>query len=450
MVEMLLATLALLVWLRVEPGSVPSVVAYNTLVIGVLTLFVNGNPLLRYDGYYAFSDLIDIPNLAARSRACLAYLVQRYVYGLNDVTSCVADRRERWWLLGYGISSGIFRLVIVTAILWYLLNHYFIIGTLLAVWVTVSYFIGPMLQHTGFLLFSSRLYRRRRRPLCITSGLLVLVLLVSGVIPMPYSTQVQGVVWIPERGQIRAQAEGFVKTVAVAPGEQVDTGQLVVELENPELEMRVALLRAQLDEWQARQLAARNTNLEEVESAGDRIHNLQAAFHEAQQDMQHLKLLSSVNGQVVLPDVTDLPGRYVQRGDLLGYVVTQEPATVRTAIPQKDASLIQSDLQEIRVRLASRPEILPATLVRHTPAAGNRLPSPVLGQPAGGPFAVDPEDRQGVSTTEKFFQVDVQLQKAGELRIGERAWVRLEHSHTPLLKQWYTVLRSLWMGRVQA
>ena len=36
-------------------------------VCSVSTLLFNGNPLLRFDGYYVFSDLLEMPNLRQRA-----------------------------------------------------------------------------------------------------------------------------------------------------------------------------------------------------------------------------------------------------------------------------------------------------------------------------------------------------------------------------------------------
>lgn len=69
MTELLLAALALYAWLALEPGLARTV-AYNVMIIaGISTLIFNGNPLLRYDGYYILCDLIEIPNLAQIGRA---------------------------------------------------------------------------------------------------------------------------------------------------------------------------------------------------------------------------------------------------------------------------------------------------------------------------------------------------------------------------------------------
>ena len=82
MVELLLASLALLVWLSVEPGWVRDLAFDITVIGGVSALLFNGNPLLRFDGYYVFSDLLEIPNLASRSQRYYAYLGKRYLLGI--------------------------------------------------------------------------------------------------------------------------------------------------------------------------------------------------------------------------------------------------------------------------------------------------------------------------------------------------------------------------------
>src|SRR6202034_2644852 len=67
MVEADLASIALYIWLSVEPDFVRAF-AYNVMLIGgVSTLLFNGNPLLKFDGYYVLSDLLEIPNLGTRA-----------------------------------------------------------------------------------------------------------------------------------------------------------------------------------------------------------------------------------------------------------------------------------------------------------------------------------------------------------------------------------------------
>ena len=70
-VEFQLASLAVFVWWFSEPGIIHAI-ALNTMVVCTVgTLFFNGNPLLRYDGYFILVDLLGIPNLWQESRLAL-------------------------------------------------------------------------------------------------------------------------------------------------------------------------------------------------------------------------------------------------------------------------------------------------------------------------------------------------------------------------------------------
>ena len=87
-VELLVASIAMFVWLAVEPGLVRTT-AYNVMLIaGISTVLFNGNPLLRFDGYYVLSDLIEKPSPAeAPSNLAVA---ARYVF-----SPAIFDARSR-------------------------------------------------------------------------------------------------------------------------------------------------------------------------------------------------------------------------------------------------------------------------------------------------------------------------------------------------------------------
>src|SRR5690606_20540021 len=86
-VELFLAALALLLWVQLSDGFARSFL-YNIIIIGsVSTLFFNGNPLMRFDGYHLLTDAFDLPNLATRANQQVSYLIRRYAYGVIGVFS---------------------------------------------------------------------------------------------------------------------------------------------------------------------------------------------------------------------------------------------------------------------------------------------------------------------------------------------------------------------------
>lgn len=125
LVELFLAALAMIAWTQLEPGLGRSV-AYNVIILcGVSTLFMNSNPLLRYDGYYVLSDAIEIPNLGQRANAWLGYLFKRYVLGLAAVEAPRASRGEQWWFVGYALLSFVYRMFIMFLAIFLVAGQFF-------------------------------------------------------------------------------------------------------------------------------------------------------------------------------------------------------------------------------------------------------------------------------------------------------------------------------------
>ena len=65
--------------------------------------------MLRYDAYYILSDLLEIPNLAQRSKQYLQYLVKRYAWSVKRLQCPAHIAGERAWFVFYGIASTVYR-----------------------------------------------------------------------------------------------------------------------------------------------------------------------------------------------------------------------------------------------------------------------------------------------------------------------------------------------------
>ncbi|MFC5301383.1 hypothetical protein [Azospira restricta] len=134
MVELFIAALAMFVWVFAEPGVVRAVAFNVMLIAGVSTVVVNGNPLLRYDGYYILADLIEMPNLAQRGQKYLTWWWNRKVFGVHDEEAPPESPGERRWLVWYTPLAWLYRVSVTVSIILFVGGSYFIFGTLLALW----------------------------------------------------------------------------------------------------------------------------------------------------------------------------------------------------------------------------------------------------------------------------------------------------------------------------
>ncbi|MCD6043364.1 MAG: peptidase family, partial [Burkholderiales bacterium] len=446
-VELFLGALALFVWLSVESGAVRAV-AYNVMLIsGVSTLLFNGNPLLRFDGYYVLADAIEIPNLGTRANKYLGYLFQRYLFGAADAENPAASAGESAWLLFYGIAAFLYRMFIMFVIILFIAGKFFIVGVLLALWALATQVVVPVGKSLNFLVSSPWLRRQRGRALGTSLVVTVVLLAFLFLIPAPSWTRAQGVVWVPEEAQVRAGTEGFVERLLAAPGTDVVRGQPLIEASDPFLRTRVAVLEAQLRELAAQYDALVSEDRVQAAMVREEMAAVAADLSRSREREAQLILRSPANGRLVVPGAADLPGRFVSKGQLVAYVVEAKAPTARVAVGQDDIGLVRARTRGVEVMLAGwGADPFPAEIRREVPGASRQLPSAALGSMGGGPYAVDPRDTQGVTTLGRVFQLELALPpEMSSPYLGARVFVRFDHGYEPVGFQVYRASRQLFL-----
>lgn len=449
LVEMLLAAVATFVWATVEPGLVKAA-AFNVMVIGgVSTLLFNGNPLLRFDGYYILADLIEIPNLGARANRYVFYLVQRYLLKIESAESPVTARGERLWMATYAVSAFLYRTTVSLAIATFVATQFFVFGVLLAAAAVAGIVLHPLVKGALFLLTDRKLDGRRGRALRVTGTVLAVLLAGFFAVPVPYATMAQGVVWVPDRSELRARTDGILAEFLTEPGHQARQGDPLARLDDPALDARVALLEAQLGELRMRYDAAR---------LGDRVQAgiLEEQISSAEQTLAVFRtratdrvLRAERDGRLVVPAAVDLPGRYFRRGDRIGFVLRSDDPVVRVVVPQADVDLVRSRPGPVSARFADSPQVLhAATILREVPGAQSEVPSLALTLQGGGVIPVDSTTGDKPRALQSLFVFDVQVAGGIPLGvIGERVHVRFDHGSEAIGWRLMRGLRQLFLSQ---
>ena len=445
-VELVIASLAMLLWLNLEAGAARAV-AYNTMIItGVSTLFFNGNPLLKFDAYYVLCDLIEIPNLGTRANRYLGYLAQRYLIRSEEAEYPISDKGEALWLFFYGVSSFCYRVYITLRIALFVAGRFFFIGILIALWALVGLLVVPLVRVIRLVMSQRDLYQLRTRILTLgivaTLGLLIFLTVLS----FPSFTTAEGILWPGDEAQVRTGAEGLIREIAAVPGTRVKPGQILIRCENSDLAFQVKILQAERREYEARYRNAFAKDRNEERIMREEIARIDDALYKAREELSALDVRSPAEGILVLPQAEDLPGRFVKRGEALGYVVDYSKVNVRVVIPQTDVDRVRNNVRSVRMRLAENPSVeLTSEIIREVPAASSHLPSPALSLEGGGAIALDPSAREETKSFENYFHFDLRLPEKSQVRIGERVYVRFEHAPESLARRGYRTIRHLFL-----
>jgi len=452
-VELFFAALLAFVWAYSGQGTVHSL-AYNMMfVASVSTLLFNANPLLRFDGYYMLSDLVEIPNLAQRANQILRHLGERWLFGLKKSESPARTRSEAAWLTGYGIASGLYRIMVFGGILLVVADHFFLIGIVMAAVCFISWITVPVGKFVHYLAASPKLERQRLRAIAVSLAMLALVLGVLEFVPFPSHFRAPGVLQAREWTQVVNETAGYVTELLAPPGGPVRADQPLVRLHNAELELELAQARAaQVEiETRLRSALARETAdlkplLSQLESATNRVAKLMADTSASIVRARH-------DGLWIAPDLNDSVGRWLPRGTPMGLLVNPSGFQFTATVKQEEAgALFARKLSGAEVRLYGQVgHVLKSPRWEVVPGGQRVLPSPALGWHAGGEMPVAPDDPHGVKAAEPFFEVRAELGLDGKLAFlhGRSGKIRFDQEWEPLLPRWIRSLRQLLQKRYQ-
>jgi len=446
-VEVFVASLALFLWLEMEPGLTRAVLFDVMVIAGVSTVLFNANPLLRFDGYYMLADATQIPNLRARANQYLGYLAESRLFGMQ-LPEFEASRGERRWFVFFAIASFVYRTILMISIAIFVASQYFVIGVVLALWVAATSFVVPVVKGVDYLVLHPKLRRHRTRALAVTGAIACTAAVVLFLAPFPLWTQAEGVIWVPHDAHVRAGADGFIKEISVGTGARVRKGSPLVVSEDYALLTRVLVLEAQVRMLEARAQAELRVDRVRWELTREAIQSARAELEHARKLAAELTILSPATGTFVPAVATqDLPGRYIRKGQQIGYVVPEASVTALVLVSHDDVDLVRTRTERVRVKLAGRVyDTFDAAIRREVPAATDKLPNLAMSSIGGGNVAVnpggDPRDPKALST---WFQFELDLTAAQASVLGEHVYVRFEHGWEPVAWRIYRSVRQLFM-----
>ena len=451
--EVFVAACVIVIWANTGPGVIHSL-AYNMVfVASVTTVLFNINPLLRFDGYYILSDLMDMPNLHQHSSRHLRYLVEHHAFGCRNVETPATTRREEIWFTTFGILSGIYRIFVFSVILLFVADRFLLAGMIMAVICIVSWVFVPIIGLFRYLASSPRLYRTRPRAIGVCSATFSVIVFLLFLLPLPNSFMAPGVLKSTDYVVAVSRASGQIAEVVTPSGARVHSGDSLLRLVNPELALEIRESQAGLDEAAAQHRRAMFSQQADLDPIEDRIDFYEKRLERLEQEQEDLVVKADASGIWVAPDLDDRIGMWISRGAPLGELINDDHFYFLSVVSQADVSdLFAQGIRDTQVKLVGQAE-LPMAVAQYAtiPMAQTQLPSVALGFAGGGDIAIDTRDAQGVKTSEPFYQVRALVQSAPEVSLlhGRSGKIRFSLEPKSLAWQGWRRLSQLLQERYQ-
>jgi putative peptide zinc metalloprotease protein len=425
-VEVIITALATLVWYVTPTGLLLNDVAYRVMIVGfIIGVLVNLNPLIKLDGYYVVSDLLQISELRERSMAYWKDLLRKYALRKPMLEPVHGIRRRR----AYGIYGGI--AIAYTAFI------------LFAFFAWLHDTLVASMAETGFLLSMAAVGMMLRRPvgnlvarvragglpsrwhaLPAAAAVLALLLFLGGVIRTPATVTANARVAGGWHEVVRAREPGLVLSMLVEEGDRVLPRQVVALVSNDSLEASWRRVRAVGEEAAQTLARAIESHDPATYDAALREHG---AAHADEVGLRRattgLALSVQRGGTVLTPRLQDWIGSYVEAGDTLLEVESADSVQLLCTVSEHDVGLIEPG-QRFEARLRVDP--------------GRRL--------AGRVLRVDPGPRAEPGMPQRYRVICAPDGAPADARLGSTGRVRIEvgqwNVYDRLVRFWARVVRA--------
>lgn len=388
-VELFIAATATWLWWFSHPGSFHLLCLRVMFVCSVSTLVFNANPLMRYDGYYILSDLVEIPNLRQKAGSLLHRWFIEWFLGMAMEPDPFLPQRRRLLFVAYALAAAVYRGVVTISILWFLMHvlapaEMKVVGQTLAVLTMAGMIAMPMSRAVRFFWVPGRMQQMKWRRAGLRLGGALAALLGLVCLPWPYEVQCDCVVQHRDAAAVYVDAAGSLSELHVRPGDSVRQGDPLVTLVNLEMQTMLEKLQGEqrirktrLVSGQQRALAGDEAAARELESIRASIEILQQQIERTEEDLRRLQICAPKDGVVIPASYRDpkkseagklgswsgTPLDQKNRGAFLSSGITVcrvgEPARLKVvlAIDQTDLPFVQPG-NDVRVLLKGAPDMV--------------------------------------------------------------------------------------------
>ncbi len=251
-VELILASIATWLWWFSEPGMFNFLCLSIMFICSVSTVVFNGNPLLRFDGYYILMDILEIPNLRQKSTEILKRWFQQYCLGLELQENPFLPHRNQFWFALYTIAAVIYRWVVVFSIMIFLmkvLEPYGLqaIGRLIAYSGLIGMFAQPIWASIKFLRTPGRASKMKRKNVMTSLAVAGVAAALIAFLPLPFHVDCAVEVQPQGASQVFAMVPGQLVAWHKKPGDVVQAGEVIADLDNIDLKLQQEQSRSEFE-----------------------------------------------------------------------------------------------------------------------------------------------------------------------------------------------------------
>ncbi len=409
--ELIIAGIALFIWGISKNNSPLKSITFVLSSISLIgTLLVNLNPLMRFDGYYLFSDITGIDNLQSRAFNMTRWFYRRKLLGIKlDCPEPQLSVRRKFFMIAYSICTWIYRFFLYT-------------GIALVVYYTFPKVIGIFLFAIEIFIFLLRpLYSEvttdykllRGRRLSIRSALCIIFLfclLIWLALPFSRYSSIPAITATDEFQIIYSPRPGLIENISIERGSKITKGQQLLQIDSKELQSRLKLAQ-----FAIRQLAGDLRQISSLPEHKDLLPQTREAYLQAKANLRSLEeeaeqntIYADIDGTVTDLKETLKNGVAVYTGEELGKIYNLQNLSLRLYTTSEQTTYLEiGDHLEFIPNYTSYQDIrFPVEVTSIRPTREAYLKHPELASVYKGDLEVIPDRDGRLRLAKPYFEVE--------------------------------------------
>ncbi|MDH3637592.1 MAG: HlyD family efflux transporter periplasmic adaptor subunit [Gammaproteobacteria bacterium] len=411
--ELSLAAFCTLLWSFLPEGSVRYSVFFLATASWIMTLGININPFMRWDGYYLLSDLLGVQNLQARAFALGRWRLREFLFGLGEASPEVFNNKYRRLLLLYAYATWLYRFVLFLGIALLVYHFFFKALGLFLVVVEVAWFIGrPIYAEMKAWLVRKHAMALNKNTLRTAAIFLSLVALL--LVPWKTHIAAPAVLKPTVHKSFFAPVPARVKAVHVTRRQTVARGDTLFELESPDFEFRFRKARHRVDMYRSgmERFGPREFR-EGLAVVQQQLREAVTAYRGYREQIERLQVKAPFAGEIVMLGGNLSPGRWVPNDLQLARLVDKQSLEVHAYVTERQLERLEDDKSVFFYPENPRLGRIAAQITEIDRASTISLGEMVLASAFGGPLAVRENPGGELVPRQALYRVRLAIDSSG-------------------------------------
>lgn len=425
--ELLTGGIAALLWIYLAPGAAKSTMFYIFAVSTLSTLLVNGNPFIRYDGYYILCDLLKTDNLMSRAAAVFKQSWRWYILRIGSPS----HEPHRFGLLLFGISAFIYKIFLYTSIC-LLIYHRF--TKVLAIAMLIMEFYVLLILPCKREIQNLRSLSGKSAWTAGKVMLAALLLMIAGILflPLRWSITLPGEAVFEHSQPVAVSESGYLTHKLPVSGRKVKKSEPLIVLDSPRLKYAAMQLKSAV-EYDKILLELQKTDEKEFvrqSATSQRVITDKLGLAELERRQKNLTVTADSDGFFVPAINKELSsGAFLVRNTVIGNLYSGK-IIIHAYADDRDIGKIVPGMNGFVTVGDSLTEI-PVKVRRTGKTAATLQASPLL-QISGGPIPVYQNGKE-FTPVQTLYKVELEAGLTPQLHLASGRTVTVKLTHTSIL-----------------